>query len=405
MKKKILHLIRTQFVAKILGILRELFIFYFFGSSAKFLVYLKYSSFAELTNIFFNPQSLITNLLPKFKRLLSDNQEKVPVLKKQAYKIAVTTFLITFLVLDVCYFAILGRKSWESIGYSMFFALLLSGLFFFNIGYIINLANGNYKRFNKGVLVSNVTLVAFAVPLSYALGIVGVLANRLISVFSHSLYTWNGKTLSRKEIVEAPTENLIRFSDFDFSVFVIGNLTYFIVIFLKVLYSIYYHDDIYFFNLASIFIIAADTLLTKSISTVFIEANPTKKSIYKVFAIVGAMYAFVYLATSPLVFDQVNLILRRYHVKDISRTAYLFHAYVPMLLSTSLLQLYYNYLRGIDNDGSTLKLGRKIVLIILAVLLVFLGLIPLLHIVNLEVWFSWILTVFLIITLGYVIKK
>lgn len=404
MKQKILHLMRTQFIAKILGILRELFIFYFFGSSAKFLIYLKYSSFAELTNVFFNPQSLITNLLPKFKKLLQEGEDNVATLKKQAYKIAFTTFMITFILLDICYFFFLGRKSWESIGYSVFFSTLLSGLFFFNIGYIVNLANGNYKRFNKGVLVSNTTLVMFVVPLSYLLGIVGVLANRIISVFSHSFYTWSGKGVPQAATTTGSSENLIRVSDFDFSVFVIGNLTYFIVIFLKVIYSIYYHDDVYYFNLASIFIIAADTLITKSISTVFIESNPNKKAIYKVFGIVTGMYAIVYLLTSGFVFSHVNDLLHHFKVRDVSRTNMLFHTYVPMLLSTSLLQLYYNYLRGVDTESS-LKLGRRIVGLILLLLIVFLALIPLLHIVNIEIWFSWVLSVFLFIILGYVIKK
>lgn len=290
-------LVFIQLFSKFAGLIRELLVANFFGTSVVFSDYLKLMTYGGIIGLFCSEGGLSANLMRKFT-LMHKKDYSFSKIKRNSIIISFFIFCIVFFVQIFALQLLISTK------YNFYYIIIVNSLasalvFYFNVGQIILIAKSKYKNMYKSNFYRSFIYVVILYPLIEFLGVLGLAFNRLISVTSQYFNTW--RVVNSEFLKDKPAKIGLSYRDFNLWVFLTNNSIFLWFLIAKIYFSFIDGIDIIFivyaYQLASSF----DGVVIKSFSLYLLERTNNsdfniKKTIYTVLILsfIGIALSFAF---------------------------------------------------------------------------------------------------------------
>lgn len=365
------NLFLSNIFQKILGLIRELIIAFFLGSSVAYANFLLLRVVADFFSQMTAGNALKANLLPRFTKFYTNNNL---VSLKQVFRFSDSTTIFIFLLSQVIQTSVilyLGLQD-NLLFFAASFILSLSICFNFinTIFLTIIQARGRFLKYSLASVQNSFMFTLVLYPLISVFSFVGLAASRLIGVLSMNMVFVRPM---RKE--DSGEELKLTYKDFDFSTLILGNFANIIIISSRFISGSDGSNGITFFMYAVVILNTLLTAVVGNISTILlrkISINKNNSIMYIsliVSVIIGVlMIGFLYFFS----YDIVELMYLRgaFNLNDVKETAsYLYSlsfGFVLLFIATILFQPFLSL-----SINKTKNIRKKIVLIFLSSILIF----------------------------------
>tara|TARA_B110000483_G_scaffold20910_1_gene23533 strand:- start:3238 stop:4509 length:1272 start_codon:yes stop_codon:yes gene_type:complete len=264
---------------KVLGLIRELIIAFFLGSSILYANFLLLRVVADFFSQITAGNALKANLLPKFTKLYEKHEEISLI---QVFSFSKRTSLYLFLISQCIQTAVIFLLHLENsfLFFGVSFVLSFSICFNFinTIFLTIIQARGLFLRYSYASVTNSAIFTLFVYPLIGVASIIGLAISRLIAIFSVSLFFVNPMR-NEKSGAEINLER----SDFNFPTLVLGNFVNIIIISSRFIAGADGSNSIAFFMYAVVILNVLLTSVIGNVSTILLRKISIKKNTMLIF--------------------------------------------------------------------------------------------------------------------------
>ena len=259
---------------KVLGLIRELVIAFFLGSSILYANFLLLRVVADFFSQITAGNALKANLLPKFTKLYEKHEE---ISLTQVFSFSKRTSIYLFLVSQLIQTALIFHLNLEN--NSLFFvtSFILSFSICFNFINTIFLtiiqARGLFLRYSYASVTNSAVFTLFVYPLISFASFVGLAISRLIGILSVSLAFVKPMKNARSGV-----EIKLERSDFNFPTLVLGNFANIIIISSRFVAGADGSNSITFFMYAVVILNVLLTSVIGNVSIILLRKISIKKN-------------------------------------------------------------------------------------------------------------------------------
>ena len=259
---------------KVLGLIRELVIAFFLGSSILYSNFLLLRVVADFFSQITAGNALKANLLPKFTKLYEKHEE---ISLTQVFSFSKRTSIYLFLVSQLIQTALIFHLNLENDSLFFLVSFILSFSICFNfinsIFLTIIQARGIFLRYSYAIVTNSSVFTLFVYPLISAVSFVGLAISRLIGILSMSL-AFVKPMQNEKSGIEIKLER----SDFNFPTLVLGNFANIIIISSRFVAGADGSNSIAFFMYAVVILNVLLTSVIGNVSTILLRKISIKKN-------------------------------------------------------------------------------------------------------------------------------
>ena len=272
--KDFLNLFFTNIFQKVLGLLRELVIAFFLGSSILYAKFLLLRVVADFFSQLTAGNALKANLLPKFTKFYENNNE---VSLTEVFRFSKKSSIYLFLMSQIIQTAVIFGLNLESnllfFGVSLVLSFSICFNFINTIFLTIFQARGFFLRYSYASVTNSLVFTLLVYPLISFSSVIGLAVSRLLAILS--MYFSFVKPL-RKENVGL--EIRLNHSDFNLSTLILGNFANIIIISSRFVSGADGSNDITFFMYAVVLLNALLTAVIGNVSTILLRKITIKKN-------------------------------------------------------------------------------------------------------------------------------
>ena len=272
--KDFLNLFFANMFQKVLGLIRELVIAFFLGSSILYANFLLLRVVADFFSQITAGNALKANLLPKFTKLYEKHEE---ISLAQVFSFSKRTSIYLFLVSQLIQTALIFHLNLENDSLFFLASFILSFSICFNFINAIYLtiiqARGMFLRYSYAIVTNSAVFTLFVYPLISAVSFVGLAISRLIGILSMSLAFVKPMQNEKSGIVIK-----LERSDFNFPTLVLGNFANIIIISSRFVAGADGSNSIAFFMYAVVILNVLLTSVIGNVSTILLRKISLKKN-------------------------------------------------------------------------------------------------------------------------------
>ncbi|WP_442267256.1 hypothetical protein ACSIGC_06080 [Tenacibaculum sp. ZS6-P6] len=340
LKNKALGLILVQVTSKIFGILREIIMANFFGSSVIFADYLKLMSYSQIISIFYSEGGLSANLMRKFS-IINKRDYSFKEIKKQGLYLSFIIFAAVLIIQFLAQKYII--KSDYDFNLIILLCAITSGIvFFFNIGQIVLVSKAEYKYLYRSTFFRSFTYLVLLYPLIFVFNILGAVLDRLFSVLTQYFNTW---LIINKIEKNKERKSKLKLSALDFNIwiFLTNNNIFLLYTLFRVLYSFFPGKEIIYLTYGFILSLAFDGVIIKSLSLYILERSVNSTinliNVLKKITMIGlaSLLAIIFLAR-PII-DIVFNLNKKFSEVDVNNIHYYLIVIFILVFFNGLLNL------------------------------------------------------------------
>jgi putative peptidoglycan lipid II flippase len=267
-------LLFSNIFEKVLGLIRELIIAFFLGSSILYANFLLLRVVADFFSQITAGNALKANLLPKFTKLYEKHED---ISLTQVFSFSKRTSIYLFLISQCIQTAVI------------FYLNLENSFFFFGVSFVLSFsicfdfintifltiiqARGMFLRYSYASVTASSVFTLFVYPLISVASVIGLAISRLIGILSKSL-AFVKPMQNEKSGIEIKLER----SDFNFPTLVLGNFANIIIISSRFVAGADGSNSIAFFMYAVVILNALLTSVIGNVSTILLRKISIKKN-------------------------------------------------------------------------------------------------------------------------------
>ncbi|HIG08712.1 MAG TPA: hypothetical protein EYQ51_03000 [Alphaproteobacteria bacterium] len=267
-------LLFSNIFEKVLGLIRELIIAFFLGSSILYANFLLLRVVADFFSQITAGNALKANLLPKFTKLY-EKYEEISLTQVFAFskKSSIYLFLVSQLIQTAVIFYLNLENSFFFFGVSFVLSFSICFDFINTIFLTIIQARGMFLRYSYASITNSSVFTLFVYPLISVASVIGLAISRLIGILSKSL-AFVKPMQNEKSGIEIKLER----SDFNFPTLVLGNFANIIIISSRFVAGADGSNSIAFFMYAVVILNALLTSVIGNVSTILLRKISIKKN-------------------------------------------------------------------------------------------------------------------------------
>ena len=259
---------------KVLGLIRELIIAFFLGSSILYANFLLLRVVADFFSQITAGNALKANLLPKFTKLYEKHEE---ISLTQVFSFSKRTSIYLFLISQCIQTAVIFYLHLENSFFFFGASFVLSFSICFNFINTIFLtiiqARGLFLRYSYASVTNSSVFTLFVYPLISVASVIGLAISRLIGILSVSLAFVKPMKNDRSGV-----EIKLERSDFNFPTLVLGNFVNIIIISSRFVCGADGSNSIAFFMYAVVILNVLLTSVIGNVSTILLRKISIKKN-------------------------------------------------------------------------------------------------------------------------------
>jgi putative peptidoglycan lipid II flippase len=259
---------------KVLGLIRELVIAFFLGSSILYANFLLLRVVADFFSQITAGNALKANLLPKFTKLYEKHEE---ISLTQVFSFSKRTSIYLFLISQCIQTAVIFYLHLENSFFFFGASFVLSFSICFNFINTIFLtiiqARGLFLRYSYASVTNSTVFTLFVYPLISVVSVIGLAISRLIGILSVSL-AFVKPMKNERSGVEIQLDR----SDFNFPTLVLGNFVNIIIISSRFIAGADGSNSIAFFMYAVVILNVLLTSVIGNVSTILLRKISIKKN-------------------------------------------------------------------------------------------------------------------------------
>ena len=337
------NLFFTNIFQKVLGLIRELVIAFFLGSSILYANFLLLRVVADFFSQVTAGNALKANLLPKFTKFYEKNNVvSLTKVFRFSNKASIYLFLISQFVQTAVIFYLNIESNLLFFGVSLVLSFSICFNFINTIFLTIFQARGLFLRYSHASVTNSVVFTLLVYPLISFSSVIGLSVSRMLGIFS--MYFSFVKPLRKENF---GLEIRLNHSDFNLSTLILGNFANIIIISSRFVSGADGSNDITFFMYAVVLLNVLLTAVIGNVSTILLRKITIKKStilmMYSLFIsiFVGLLMVVVLHFYSTEVIKFIYL-RGAFNISDVEQTAsYLYElsfAFLLLFISTILFQ-------------------------------------------------------------------
>jgi putative peptidoglycan lipid II flippase len=369
-----IYLFFSNIIIKIFGFFRELILAYFFGSSLIYAYYILLKTVADFLSQFTFGNALQANLLPKLSKHFNSHKK---VSYHHLFQFTKKTLIVLFIISQVVQLIIIVKLQTEYtmqlILLSFLLSLLVIGNFFNSIFFTVLQAEGNFKTYSIANSFNLFVSTILLYPFILVANIFGVVLSRILGVI------FLAKRYIQPIILrEKGKEIKVDYSDFSFSVLLLGNLSTIIILIARFISGSDGGNNITFFNYAAVILTAFLTSIVANINTLMLRKISIDKNLlwffYSVILTILICF-FLFIISYYYSESLIKFIYQRgeFSISDSISTAYYFKnmtvATIIILISSVLCQPYFTLDKKIRENYAS-KLTVSIIISFLAIIFI-----------------------------------
>jgi putative peptidoglycan lipid II flippase len=328
---------------KFLGLIRELVIAFFLGSSILYANFLLLRVVADFFSQITAGNALKANLLPKFTKLYEKHKE---VSLREVFKFSQKSSIYLFLISQVIQTAVIFYLKLESdllfFGVSLVLSFSICFNFINTIFLTVFQARGLFLRYSYASVTNSLVFTLLVYPLISFISVIGLAFSRLVGILS--MYFSFVRPLKREN---TGFEIRLNHSDFNFPTLILGNFANIIIISSRFVAGADGSNNITFFMYAVVLLNALMTAVIGNVSTILLRKIAIKKNtklmIYSLLisVFVGMLMVVGLYLYSPEIVEFVYL-RGAFNITDVQQTSeYLYElsfAFLLLFVATILFQ-------------------------------------------------------------------
>ena len=341
------NLFFSNLVQKLFGLIREPVVAFFFGSSLLYANYLLIRVIADFFSQFTVGNALKANLLPKFTKIFESH--KNISLKSVAF-FSKRIMIILFCISLIIQFLVIWLLDSSDYLILIFLAVLLSITICFNFLNTIYLtilqSQGKFFDFSIATTLNSFFVAIFIFPLTYLIGIFGLVFSRIIGILSITL---RYVVPMNKNYVGH--EVYLSKSDFNISTLILGNFANIIILSASLVSGLDGKESITYFTYSVFILNALLTSVVGNISTLLLRSVSIKKSnlfmLYSlfisvsvgIFLIIGLQFyseQLIELVFMRGEFTRLDVQITSIFIKKLS------YAFIFIFISTTMFQPFFS---------------------------------------------------------------
>jgi putative peptidoglycan lipid II flippase len=337
------NLFFTNIFRKILGLIRELVIAFFLGSSILYANFLLLRVVADFFSQVTAGNALKANLLPKFTKFYEKNKEvSLTEVFRFSNKSSVYLFFISQVIQTAVIFYLKIESNLLFFGLSLVLSFSICFNFINTIFLTIFQARGLFLKYSFAQVTNSVVFTVLVYPLISFSSVIGLAISRLVGIFC--MYFSFVRPLRMEN---SGLEIRLNNSDFNLATLILGNFANIIIISSRFMAGTDGSNDITFFMYAVVLLNALLTAVIGNVSTLLLRKITIKRStrlmMYSLFIsiFVGLLMVLALYFYSTEIVKFVYL-RGAFNISDVEQTAsYLFElsfAFLLLFVSTILFQ-------------------------------------------------------------------
>ena len=272
--KDFLNLFFANIFQKFLGLVRELVIAFFLGSSILYANFLLLRVVADFFSQITAGNALKANLLPKFTKLYDQYSD---ISLNQVFKFSKESSIYLFLISQIIQTFVIFYLDLEDNLLFFIASLILSFSICFNFINAIFLtilqARGLFLKYSFASVTNSLVFTLFVFPLISICSFIGLAISRLLGIISMNLAFVRPM---RNE--NTGKEARLEYSDFNFPTLILGNFANIIIISSRFISGIDGSNSITFFMYAVVILNAFLTSVISNISTILLRKISIKEN-------------------------------------------------------------------------------------------------------------------------------
>jgi len=337
------NLFFTNIFQKVLGLIRELVIAFFLGSSILYANFLLLRVVADFFSQVTAGNALKANLLPKFTKFYEKNNE---VSLREVFNFSQKSSIYLFLISQIIQTAVIFYLNLENnllfFGVSFILSFSICFNFINTIFLTVFQARGLFLRYSYASVTNSLVFSLLVYPLISLISVIGLAVSRLFGILI--MYFSFVRPLKKENTGFKVRLNR---SDFNFPTLILGNFANIIIISSRFMAGADGSNDITFFMYAVVLLNALLTAVIGNVSTLLLRKITIKKNtilmMYSLFIsiLVGLlMVVALYFYSTEIV--KFVYLRGAFNFSDVEQTAsYLYElsfAFLLLFVSTILFQ-------------------------------------------------------------------
>ena len=331
---------------KLLGLVREPVIAFFFGSSLLYANYLLLRTGADFFSQFTVGNALKANLLPKFTKIY-DSYQKVSL--KKVFSFSNRTMIFLFVISQIIQSSIIIYLDTDYHYLLIIISILLSVSIcfnFFNTVYLtIMQAQGKFFKYSVATTLNSFIVAVFIYPFTLLWGIFGLVISRLFGILT---LTFSYIIPMNKERDGYEVE--LSRKDLNIPTLILGNFANIIIISSRFVSGSDGSNNITYFTYSIFILNALLTAVIGNVSTLLLRKISIKKNtrfMYYSLAISVLIGSLLVLFLYYFSFDLIELVYQRgkFGISDVENTStYLYqlsYSFILIFIATTLFQPFF----------------------------------------------------------------
>ena len=330
---------------KVLGLIRELVIAFFLGSSILYANFLLLRIVADFFSQITAGNALKANLLPKFTKLYEKNKE---VSLKEVFRFSQQSSVYLFIISQVIQTAVIFYLNLESnllfFGVSLVLSFSICFNFINTIFFTVFQARGLFLRYSYASVTNSLVFTLLVYPLISFVSVIGLALSRLAAILS--VYFSFVRPLKKEN---TGFEVRLNHSDFNFPTLILGNFANIIIISSRFVAGTDGSNSITFFMYAVVLLNALMTAVIGNVSTILLRKIAIKKNTkLMIYSLLTSVFVGLLMVIGLYFYsaEVVKFVYLRgaFNIADVQQTsAYLYElsfAFLLLFVSTILFQPY-----------------------------------------------------------------
>lgn len=330
---------------KVLGLIRELVIAFFLGSSILYANFLLLRIVADFFSQITAGNALKANLLPKFTKLYEKNKE---VSLKEVFRFSQQSSVYLFIISQVIQTAVIFYLNLESnllfFGVSLVLSFSICFNFINTIFLTVFQARGLFLRYSYASVTNSLVFTLLVYPLISFVSVIGLALSRLAAILS--VYFSFVRPLKKEN---TGFEVRLNHSDFNFPTLILGNFANIIIISSRFVAGTDGSNSITFFMYAVVLLNALMTAVIGNVSTILLRKIAIKKNTkLMIYSLLTSVFVGLLMVVGLYFYsaEVVKFVYLRgaFNIADVQQTSvYLYElsfAFLLLFVSTILFQPY-----------------------------------------------------------------
>ena len=337
------NLFFTNIFQKVLGLIRELVIAFFLGSSILYANFLLLRVVADFFSQVTAGNALKANLLPKFTKFYEKNNEvSLTEVFRFSNKSSIYLFFISQVIQTIVIFYLNPESKLLFFGVSLVLSFSICFNFINTIFLTIFQARGFFLKYSYASVTNSLVFTLLVYPLISFGSVIGLAVSRLLAILS--MYFSFVKPLRKENVgLEIRLNN----SDFNLPTLILGNFANIIIISSRFVSGADGSNDITFFMYAVVLLNALLTAVIGNVSTILLRKITIKKNtILMMYSLFISFFVGLLMVVGLYFFstDIIKFVYLRgaFNISDVEQTAsYLYElsfAFLLLFVSTILFQ-------------------------------------------------------------------